>query len=92
MGELLPFTTKTERLGQAPLPRYDDMTASERFDHLYSKTLVHMRDLTAMYRGTTRLTVDDEQALVGLVAHLRHLCNKLAGTTGDAHATTPNVG
>lgn len=92
MGEVLQFQTKAERAGLAPLPPYDEMTADDRFAYLYNKTLVHLRDLTTLYRATKRLTPEHETMLVQTVTKLKHLCVELAGTTGDSHATTPNVG
>lgn len=92
MGEVLQFQTKAERAQLAPLPSYDEMTADDRFAYLYSKTLVHMRDLAHLYRGTKRFTPDHEAVMVKTVTAFKQMCLDLAGTTGDSHATTPNVG
>lgn len=84
MAEILEFKTKAERAGLAPPTPYVDMTADDRYMYLYGKTLVHLRDLVAVYRETKRFTSEHEAAMIKIVTDLKHMCLDLAGTTGDS--------
>lgn len=92
MGDLLQFQTKAERAGTPPLPPYHELSPEDQFKHLYHKSLVHARDLAAMFRRTEKFTPEHEQMMIQIVGGLKAISMSVTGYTGENHGPTENVG
>jgi len=91
MGTLLQFQTKAEREAAAPLPVLPPQTPPELYKDLYSVTLVHCRELVALYRARGKWDTERENDMIRIVAQLQLLCASLAGSTGDSNGEE-NIG
>jgi hypothetical protein len=84
MGTLLQFQTKAEREAGTPLPVLPPQTPPELYKDLYSTTLVHCRELVALYRKTGKWNPECEEDMIRVVQQLQLICARLAGPTGDS--------